>query len=82
MPSPTNGSGDFAALALTDGFVELPPGPAELARAMWHACFAGSLDSMSRTSAQIHPLLRRTQRPEDRLLRIASAARCATCACR
>lgn len=26
-PSPTNGSGDFLALAGTDGFVELPPGP-------------------------------------------------------
>ena len=26
-PSPTNGSGDFTALAGTDGFVELPPGP-------------------------------------------------------
>ena len=25
-PLPTNGSGDLAALALTDGFVELPPG--------------------------------------------------------
>jgi molybdopterin molybdotransferase len=31
-PCPTNGSGDFAALALTDGFVELPPGPADLAK--------------------------------------------------
>jgi len=29
-PCPTNTSGDFAALALTDGFVELPPGPADL----------------------------------------------------
>jgi len=27
-PRPTNGSGDFSALALTDGFIELPPGPA------------------------------------------------------
>lgn len=27
VPSPTNGSGDFTALAGTDGFVELPPGP-------------------------------------------------------
>jgi molybdopterin molybdotransferase len=27
MPRPTNGSGDFTALAGTDGFVELPPGP-------------------------------------------------------
>jgi len=27
-PCPTNGSGDFTALAGTDGFVELPPGPA------------------------------------------------------
>jgi molybdopterin molybdotransferase len=27
QPSPTNGSGDFTALAGTDGFVELPPGP-------------------------------------------------------
>jgi len=27
MPMPTNGSGDFTALAGTDGFVELPPGP-------------------------------------------------------
>ncbi len=27
MPAPTNGSGDFMALAGTDGFVELPPGP-------------------------------------------------------
>jgi molybdopterin molybdotransferase len=27
-PAPTNGSGDFTALAGTDGFVELPPGPA------------------------------------------------------
>jgi molybdopterin molybdotransferase len=27
IPSPTNGSGDFTALARTDGFVELPPGP-------------------------------------------------------
>jgi molybdopterin molybdotransferase len=26
-PQPTNGSGDFTALAGTDGFVELPPGP-------------------------------------------------------
>jgi molybdopterin molybdotransferase len=29
---PTNGSGDFASLAMTDGFVELPPGPAEFAK--------------------------------------------------
>jgi molybdopterin molybdotransferase len=27
QPVPTNGSGDFTALAGTDGFVELPPGP-------------------------------------------------------
>jgi molybdopterin molybdotransferase len=27
-PRPTHGSGDFIALAGTDGFVELPPGPA------------------------------------------------------
>jgi len=27
MPAATNGSGDFTALAGTDGFVELPPGP-------------------------------------------------------
>jgi molybdopterin molybdotransferase len=27
MPQPTNGSGDFTALAGTDGFVELPAGP-------------------------------------------------------
>ncbi len=27
QPCPTNGSGDFAALTGTDGFVELPPGP-------------------------------------------------------
>jgi molybdopterin molybdotransferase len=26
-PRPTNGSGDFTALAGTEGFVELPPGP-------------------------------------------------------
>jgi molybdopterin molybdotransferase len=32
VPCPTNGSGDLAALALTDGFVELPPGPADFAR--------------------------------------------------
>jgi molybdopterin molybdotransferase len=31
-PCPTNGSGDFAALAMTDGFVELPPGPADFAK--------------------------------------------------
>ena len=31
-PCPTNGSGDFTALALTDGFVELPPGPASLSK--------------------------------------------------
>ncbi|HTW75318.1 MAG TPA: molybdopterin molybdotransferase MoeA [Steroidobacteraceae bacterium] len=31
-PCPTHNSGDFAALARTDGFVELPPGPAELAK--------------------------------------------------
>lgn len=29
-PRPTNGSGDFTSLAGTDGFVELPPGPATL----------------------------------------------------
>jgi molybdopterin molybdotransferase len=29
-PCPTNGSGDFTGLALTDGFVELPPGPTSL----------------------------------------------------
>jgi len=27
VPAPTNGSGDFASLAGTEGFVELPPGP-------------------------------------------------------
>lgn len=27
QPAPTNGSGDFTALAKTQGFVELPPGP-------------------------------------------------------
>jgi molybdopterin molybdotransferase len=27
VPAPTNGSGDFTALAGTSGFVELPPGP-------------------------------------------------------
>jgi molybdopterin molybdotransferase len=27
VPKPTNGSGDFTALAGTDGFMELPPGP-------------------------------------------------------
>lgn len=27
VPQPTNGSGDFTALASSDGFVELPPGP-------------------------------------------------------
>lgn len=31
-PCPTNGSGDFASLARTDGFVELPPGPADFAK--------------------------------------------------
>ncbi|HWW20521.1 MAG TPA: molybdopterin molybdotransferase MoeA, partial [Steroidobacteraceae bacterium] len=31
-PCPTNGSGDFASLALTDGFIELPPGPADFAK--------------------------------------------------
>lgn len=29
VPHPTNGSGDYAALSGTDGFVELPPGPNE-----------------------------------------------------
>jgi molybdopterin molybdotransferase len=32
VPCPTNSSGDFATLAHTDGFVELPPGPAEFNR--------------------------------------------------
>jgi molybdopterin molybdotransferase len=32
VPHPTNGSGDFTALAGTDGFVELPPGPNTYAR--------------------------------------------------
>lgn len=31
-PCSISGSGDLAALALTDGFVELPPGPADFAR--------------------------------------------------
>jgi molybdopterin molybdotransferase len=31
MPRPTRGSGDFISLVGTDGFVELPPGPAEVA---------------------------------------------------
>ena len=30
-PCPTNGSGDFFTLAETDGFLELPPGPATCA---------------------------------------------------
>jgi molybdopterin molybdotransferase len=29
MPKPTRGSGDFVSLLGTDGFVELPPGPAD-----------------------------------------------------
>jgi molybdopterin molybdotransferase len=32
VPAPTNGSGDLTALAGTDGFVELPPGPNTYAR--------------------------------------------------
>jgi molybdopterin molybdotransferase len=32
VPTPTNGSGDFSALAQTQGFVELPPGPAEFSK--------------------------------------------------
>jgi molybdopterin molybdotransferase len=31
LPKPTRGSGDFISLLGTDGFVELPPGPAEYA---------------------------------------------------
>jgi molybdopterin molybdotransferase len=31
-PCFTNGSGDFASLALTDGFIELPPGPADFTK--------------------------------------------------
>jgi molybdopterin molybdotransferase len=31
MPKPTHGSGDFVSLLGTDGFVELPPGPVDLA---------------------------------------------------
>ncbi len=31
-PRPTNGSGDFTALAGTDGFIELPPGPNTFAK--------------------------------------------------
>jgi molybdopterin molybdotransferase len=31
MPRPTRGSGDFISLIGTDGFVELPPGPRDLA---------------------------------------------------
>jgi molybdopterin biosynthesis enzyme len=31
MPRPTRGSGDFVSLLGTDGFVELPPGPAQYA---------------------------------------------------
>ena len=32
VPCPTNGSGDFTALAGTQGFVELPPGPNDYAK--------------------------------------------------
>lgn len=32
QPRPTRGSGDFTSLVGTDGFVELPPGPARIAR--------------------------------------------------
>ncbi len=32
VPCPTNGSGDFVSLGGTEGFVELPPGPATLPR--------------------------------------------------
>jgi molybdopterin molybdotransferase len=32
MPQPTNNSGDFTALAGTDGFLELPPGPQSYAK--------------------------------------------------
>jgi molybdopterin molybdotransferase len=32
VPAPTNGSGDFTALAGTEGFVELPPGPNHYAK--------------------------------------------------
>lgn len=31
-PHPTSGAGDYGSLASTDGFVELPPGPASFAR--------------------------------------------------
>lgn len=32
LPRPTQGSGDFTSLVGTDGFVELPPGPALVTR--------------------------------------------------
>jgi molybdopterin biosynthesis enzyme len=31
IPKPTRGSGDFISLLGSDGFVELPPGPREVA---------------------------------------------------
>ena len=37
LPRPTRGSGDFVSLLGTDGFVELPPGPAEYAAGHWTA---------------------------------------------
>jgi len=37
LPKPTRGSGDFVSLLGTDGFVELPPGPAEYAAGHWTA---------------------------------------------
>lgn len=39
-PCPTNGSGDFTALAGTDGFVELPPGPNTFAKGFVTRFFA------------------------------------------
>jgi molybdopterin molybdotransferase len=42
VPAPTNGSGDFTALAGTAGFVELPPGPNTYAKGFVTRCYRWS----------------------------------------
>ena len=42
-PRPTNTSGDFLSLTVTDGFVELPPGPIPCRKAMRRTCIAGKV---------------------------------------
>ena len=82
VPKPTRGSGDFTSLIGTDGFVELPPGPAALAAGHPGGVIFVVIERHAHAPKPTPKAIPSSPCPCTRGRAIRSTARCTTCAFR